>query len=114
MRALALLVLVVGFLVAWGDLVPYRTLPEQECPRVSAPEYGYTFEARWWPPGSRRCVVTAPDGEVLATGTYLPVQDYLIVVLFGLAVAVLRPQPLRLLASLVLVVAGLAVFFVGW
>jgi hypothetical protein len=114
MRVLAVLVLVVGFLVAWGDLVPYRSLPAEECPRVSAPEYGYTFEAQWWPPGARRCVVTAPDGEVLATGTYFPWGDYLIVVLFGLAVAVFRLRPLRALASLALFLLGLAVFFVGW
>jgi hypothetical protein len=111
MRLLALIVLVVGFLVAWGDLVPYRTVPEEECPRVSAPEYGYTFEAQWWPPGTRRCVVAAPDGEVLATGEYFPWRDYLIVVLFGLAVAVFRLRPLRALASAALFVAGVAVFF---
>ena len=111
MRALALLVLVVGFLAVWGGLVPYETLPEDECPPVSAPEYGYTFEARWWPPGSRRCVVTAPDDEVLATGTYYPWREYATVVLFGLAVAVLRLRPLRMLASLALFLAGVAVFF---
>jgi hypothetical protein len=111
MRALALVVLMVGFLAVWGGLVPYETLPEDECPQVSAPEYGYTFEAESWPPLSRRCVVTAPDGEVLATGDYVPWRDYATVILFGLAVAVLRLTPLRLLASFALFVAGLAVFF---
>jgi predicted amidohydrolase len=114
MRLLALIVLVLGFLIAWGDLALYRTLPEEECPPVSAPEYGYTFEAQWWPPGTRRCVVIAPDGEVLATGEYFPLQDYLIVVLWGLAVAVLRLRPLRVAASLAMFLAGLFVFFVGW
>jgi hypothetical protein len=112
MRILALLVLVVGFLAVWGGL-PSVTLPEEECPRVSAPEYGYTFDAQWWPPGSRRCVVTAPDNEVLASGTYYPWRDYATVVLFALAVFVLRPRPLRVLASLALFVGGLAVFFIG-
>jgi hypothetical protein len=110
MRALALVVLVVGFLAVWGGL-PGKTLPEEECPPVSAPEYSFTFEAQWWPPGSRRCVVTAPDGEVLATGEYVPWRDYLVVVLFALAVAVLRLRPLRILASVGLFVAGVAVFF---
>jgi hypothetical protein len=111
MRILALLVLVVGFLVVWGGGVPYVTLPEEECPRVSAPEYDYTFETRWWPPGARRCVVTASDNEVLATGTYFPWRDYATVLLFALAILVLRPSPVRLLASLALFVAGVAVFF---
>lgn len=41
-------------------------------------------------------------------------RGYLTVICFGLAVAVVRLRPLRLLASLGLVLAGLAVFFVGF
>jgi hypothetical protein len=111
MKVLGLIVMVLGFLVVWGGLTPYVTLPEEECPRVSAPEYGYTFETQWWPPGAQRCVVTAPDDQVLATATYYPWRDYLAVVLFGLGVAVLRLRPSRLLASFGLFVAGLAVWF---
>ena len=113
MRVLALLVLVAGFLVAWGGLTPVDPDLDEVCPPIEETQ-GWTFDAQWWPPGTVDCVVTAADGDVVATRTSLPWRDYLTVVLFALAVAVLRPRPLRILASLGLVLAALAVFFIGW
>jgi hypothetical protein len=112
MRLLVLLVLVVGFLVVWGGFTQPDTAEFDECPPFEETQ-GVTYEPQWWPPGTLRCDVTERD-DVVATRTVFPARDYLTVVLFGLAVAVLRLRPLRLLASLALVLAALAVFFVGF
>jgi hypothetical protein len=112
MRLLALVVLVVGFLVVWGGLTQPDTAELDECPRFEETQ-GVTYQPQWWPPGTLRCDVTEGD-DVVATRTVFPARDYATVVLFGLAAAVLSLRPLRLLASLALVVAGLAVFFIGW
>jgi hypothetical protein len=111
MRLLAMAVLVVGFLLVWTGWTEYGSVPEDECPRVSAPEYTLSFETGWMPPGTRECVVLGPGGEFLAANTYRPWRDYITVILFALAVAVLRLRPTRILASLALAVAGLAVWF---
>jgi len=112
MRLLAVCVLVVGFLAAWLGYLE-DSLPADECPAVAATETRYEFQPQVWPPGTRRCDVTTPEGQVLAGGTYFPWADYATVVLLALAVAVFRLRPLRMLASLALFVAGLAVFFIG-
>ena len=112
MRVLAVLVLVVGFLVVWGGLTQTDTAEFDECPPFEETQ-GVTYEPQWWPPGTLRCDVTE-GGEVVATRTVFPARDYLIVVLFGVAVAVFRLRPMRILASVGLVLAALAVFFVGW
>jgi hypothetical protein len=112
MRFLALLVLVIGFLVVWGGFTQPDTAELDECP-PSEETQGVTYEPQWWPPGTLRCDVTEDD-EVVATRTVFPARDYATVILFGLAVAVLRLRPSRILASLALVLAGLAVFFVGF
>ena len=111
MRLLATIVLVAGFLLVWTGWTESGTLPEQECPTVDAPEYSYSFETRWWPPGTRECVVAGPDGEILATNTYRPWRDYITVLLFALAVGILGLRPSRIVASFALVVAGVAVWF---
>ena len=111
MRLLATAVLVAGFLLVWTGWTESGALPEHECPAVDAPEYSYSFETRSWPPGTRECVVLGPDGEILAANTYRPWRDYIAVLLFALAVAVLRLRPSRVLASLALVVAAGAVWF---
>jgi hypothetical protein len=108
-RLLALLVLVTGFLVVWGGLTQPDTAELEECP-LSDETQGVTYQAQWWPPGTLRCDVTEGD-EVVATRTVFPARDYAGVVLFGLAVAVLRPRPLRLLASLGLVITAVGVWF---
>jgi hypothetical protein len=110
MRLLATAVLVAGFLLVWTGWTEYGAVPEQECPAVDAPEFSYSFETRWWPPGTRECVVLRPDGEILAANTYRPWRDYVAAALCALAVAVLRLRPLRVLASLALVVAAGAVW----
>jgi hypothetical protein len=109
MRALALVVLVLGFLVVWGGFTQPDTAELDECPPFEETQ-GVTYEAQWWPPGTLRCDITEGD-EVVATHTVFPWRDYAAVVLIGLAVALLSPRPSRLLASLALVVAGLAVWF---
>jgi hypothetical protein len=112
MRALSLVVLVVGFLVVWGGLTQPDTAEFDECPRFEETQ-GVTYEPQWWPPGTLRCDITEGD-DVVATRTVFPARDYVTVILFGLAVAVFRFRPLRALATLALFVLGLAVFFVGW
>jgi hypothetical protein len=112
MRVLAVLVLVIGFLLVWGGFTMSDAPEEGLCPELEV-EHGWTFEAEAWPPGSIKCVVTSIDDEIVATNTFFPWRDYGTVVLFALAVAVLRPRPLRMLASLALVLAALALFFVG-
>ena len=109
MRILALVVLVVGFLVVWGGFTQPDTAELDECPPFQETD-GVTYEAQWWPPGTLRCDITRDD-DVVATRTVFPWRDYAAVVLFGLAVAVLRLRPLSILASLALVVAGFAVWF---
>ena len=51
---------------------------------------------------------TVGDGS---TKTTYPWREYLTVVLLALAVLVLRPRPLRLLASFALFLAAMAVFW---
>ena len=109
MRALALVVLVVGFRVVWGGFTQPDTAELDECPPFEETQ-GVTYEPQWWPPGTLRCDVTEDD-EVVATRTVFPARDYATVVLLGLAVAVLRLRPVRVLASLALVVAAGAVWF---
>jgi hypothetical protein len=103
-RLLALLVLVVGFLVIW------QAWPVDEDFMAACPPFdegqGYSIDVVWWPPGAQRCTVT--DGS---TKTTYPWREYLTVVLLALAVLVLRPRPLRLLASFALVLGAFAVFF---
>ena len=111
MRLLATVVLVAGFLLVWTGWTEDGAAPDQDCPTVSAPEYSYSFETRWWPPGTRECVVVAPGGEVLAANTYRPWRHYIAVLLLALAVAVLRLRPSRILASLALAVASAAIWF---
>jgi hypothetical protein len=103
-RLLALLVLVFGFLVVW-QAWPVDPDLEAVCPPFSETE-GYTIEPTWWPPGGLECTVS--DG---ASKTTYPWREYATVVLLALAVLVLRPRPLRLLASFALFLAALAVFF---
>ena len=110
-RILAVLVMVAGFLVVWGGLTQSDTAELEECPRFGETD-GVTYEPQWWPPGTLRCDVT-DDDDVVATRTVFPARDYAVVILFGLAVAVFRLRPLRVLASLALVVAGFAVYFLG-
>jgi hypothetical protein len=110
MRLLAMVVLVAGLLLVWTGWTEYGAVPEHECPTVDAPEYSYSFEMRWWPPGTRECVVIGPIGETLAANTYRPWRDYVVAALCALAVAVLRLRPSRILASLALVVAAGAVW----
>jgi hypothetical protein len=110
MRLLALLVLVVGFLVVWGGLTQPDTAELDECPPFEETQ-GVTYEPQWWPPGTLRCDITEAD-DVVATRTVFPARDYAIVVLLGLAVAVFRLRPSRMLAALALLIAALAVFFV--
>ena len=64
----------------------------------------------WWPPGGERCTVT-DGGIAVATKTTFPWREYVTVVLFALAVAVLRLRPLRMLASFAFFLAGFVVFF---
>jgi hypothetical protein len=109
MRILALLVLVVGFLAVWGGLTPVDPDLDEVCPPIAETQ-GWTFDAQWWPPGTIRCDVSSGD-EVVASKTSFPVRDYLTVLFFGLAVALLSLRPLRLLASFAAFVLGLAVFF---
>lgn len=109
MRVLAVIVLVLGFLVVWGGLTQPDTAELDECPSFEETQ-GVTYEAQWWPPGTLRCDITEGD-DVVATRTVFPARDYLTVVLFGLAVAVFRFRPTRMLLSLALVVAGVAVWF---
>jgi hypothetical protein len=103
-KLLALAVLVVGFLVVW-QAWPVDPDLEAVCPPFSETE-GYTIEPTWWPPGGLECTVS--DG---ASKTTYPWREYATVVLLALAVLVLRPRPLRLLASFALFLAALAVFF---
>jgi hypothetical protein len=109
MRVLAVLVLVVGFLVVWGGFTQ-PDAPDDVCPRMSETS-GYAFEFQWWPPGTIRCVVT--DGDAVTSKTTFPWRDYGTVVLFALAVAVFRPRPVRMVVSAALVLAALALFFIG-
>jgi hypothetical protein len=109
MRILALVVLVVGFLAVWGSFSPVDPDLDEVCPPIAETQ-GWTFDPQWWPPGTIRCDVTGDD-EVVASKTSFPVRDYLTVVLLGLAVALLSPRPLRVLASFACVVLGAAVFF---
>jgi hypothetical protein len=104
MRALALAVLVVGFLVVW-QAWPVDADLEAVCPPFDETE-SYTIEPVWWPPGGERCTVS--DGS---TETTYPWREYATVILLALAVAVLSPRPLRLLASAGLCLAAVAVFF---
>ena len=104
MRALALLVLVVGFLVVW-QAWPVDPDLEAVCPPFDETQ-GYTLEPAWWPPGAERCTVS--DGT---TRTTYPWREYATVVLLALAVAVLSLRPRRLLASAGLGLAAFAVFF---
>jgi hypothetical protein len=108
-RLLAIVVLVVGFLVVWGGFTQPDTAELDECPPFEETQ-GVTYDPQWWPPGTLRCDITEGD-EVVATRTVFPARDYLTVVLFGLAVAVFRLRPLRILASLALLVVGIAVWF---
>jgi hypothetical protein len=103
-RLLALAVLVVGFLVVW-QAWPVDPDLEAVCPPFDETE-SYTIEPVWWPPGGERCTV----GNGSSKTTY-PWREYLTVVLIALSVAVLRLRPLRLLASLALFVAAMAVFW---
>jgi hypothetical protein len=108
MRILALVVMVLGFLFVWGGFT--RNDPELDyCPTLLE-LHGATVDPQWWPPGTIRCDITKGD-EVVESKTTFPAGDYLMVVLIGLAVAVLRPRPLRILASFALFFAGVAVFF---
>jgi hypothetical protein len=109
MRLLALLVLVVGFLLVWGGFTQPDTAEFDECPPFEEAQ-GVTYEPQWWPPGTLRCDITKGD-DVVATRTVFPARDYVTVILIGIAVAVLRLRPSRMLASLGLLVAGLAVWF---
>ena len=104
MRFLALLVLVIGFLAVW-QAWPVDTDLEAACPPVSETD-SYTIEPTWWPPGGERCTVN--DGPSKTTYRW---REYLTVVLLGLAVLVLRPRPLRLLASFTLFLAAMGVFW---
>jgi hypothetical protein len=113
LKILAVVVLVLGFLVVWGGLTQPDTADIDQCPPFDETQ-GYTLEPQWWPPGTLRCDVT-DGGEVVATMTTFPWRDYATVVLLALAVAVFRPlSPLRWGASLLLVAAAGAVFFVGF
>jgi hypothetical protein len=107
MRFLAAFVLVAGFVALW--LLGPELMPD-DCPGVQEGD-SYSYEPQWWPPGTGRCVVTHPDGRVVSAQIDTHWHEYATVVLFALAVLVLRPRPLRLIASLALFVAGLAVFF---
>ena len=104
MRLLALLVLVFGFLIVW-QAWPVDADLEAACPPFDETE-SYTIEPVWWPPGGERCTI----GDASSKTTY-PWREYLTVVLIALSVAVLRLRPLRLLASLALFVAAMAVFW---
>ena len=108
MRILAVVVIVLGFLLVWNGF----TRDDWEldyCPPLRE-LHGSTVEPQWWPPGTIRCDITRGD-EVIETKTTFPVGDYLMVVLIGLAVAVLRPRPSRLIASFALFILGVAVYF---
>jgi hypothetical protein len=108
MRFLALLVLVVGCLAVRAGLS--RPDPELDyCPEADETT-SVSLEPQWWPPGTLRCEVTR-DGDVVALRTAFPLRDYYAVALIALAVAVL---PLTVLAALALLLAGLAVYFIGW
>jgi hypothetical protein len=103
-NTLALVVLVLGFLVvsqAW----PVDPDLEAVCPPFGETE-SYTIEPVWWPPGGERCTV----GDGSSKTTY-PWREYLTVVLLALSVAVLRLRPLRMLASLAIFLAAMAVFW---
>ena len=104
MKPLALAVLVVGFLYVW-QLWPVDPELLRECPPVEEGQ-GYTTEPTWWPPGGLKC--TVDDGS---TKTTYPWREYASVVLLALAVLVLRPRPLRLLASFALFLGAFAVLF---
>ena len=94
----------IGFLVVW-QAWPVDPDLEAVCPPFG--ETGsYTIEPVWWPPGGMRCEVT--DGS---TKTTYPWREYLTVVLLALSVAVLRPRPTRMLASLAFFLAAMAVFW---
>jgi hypothetical protein len=103
-RALALVVLVLGCLVVW-QAWPVDPDLEAVCPPFGENER-YTIEPVWWPPGGMKCTV----GDGSSKTTY-PWREYLTVVLLALAVLVLRPRPLRILASLAWFLAALAVFW---
>jgi hypothetical protein len=110
MRLLAACVLVGGFLAIWLGFGP--DLMPEDCPGVGETT-GYSYEPQWWPPGTGRCKVLQPDGRVTSAQIDTPWREWATVVLFALAVYVLRPRPLRVLTSLALFVAGLAVFLIG-
>jgi hypothetical protein len=86
-------------------------MPE-DCPGVREGDV-FSYEPQWWPPGTGRCEAIHPDGRVTSAQIETPWREYITVVLLALAVSVLPPRPLRVLASLALFVAGLAVFFIG-
>jgi hypothetical protein len=108
MRILALVVLVVGFLAAWGGFTPVDPDLDEVCPPIAETQ-GWTFDPQWWPPGTIRCDVTSGD-DVVASKTSFPWRDYVTVLLIALAVAVLGRRPSRILASLALVAAAGAVW----
>ena len=104
MRILALVVLVLGFLVIW-QAWPVDEDYEAACPPTTEAQ-DFSIDVVWWPPGAQRCTVT--DGR---SKTTYPWREYVTVVLIALAVAVLRLRPLRILASLALLLAAFLVFF---
>jgi hypothetical protein len=103
-RTLALLVLVIGLPYVWLAW-PLEPDLEQACPPMDETQ-GSSLDATWWPPGGLECTVS--DGS---TKTTYPWREYATVVILALAVLVLRPRPLRLLASSALALAAFAVFF---
>jgi hypothetical protein len=103
-RLIALVVLVIGFLYVW-QAWPVDPVLETDCPPVEEGQ-GYSLDPTWWPPGGRECTVS--DGS---TKTTYPWREYATVVILAFAVLILRPRPLRLLASFALVLASFAVLF---
>jgi hypothetical protein len=108
--------------LAWASIgaVPFGREPDVTCPG-SVDVEGTSYETRfaWWPPGATRCSYTTPAGEVRES-TYVPWLEWATVAVcalgVGLAAYALIGPRYRLRAgyvALVLLVGGLAIWFVG-
>jgi hypothetical protein len=108
--------------LAWASIgaVPFGQEPEVLCPGYANTE-GTSYEMRttWWPPGATRCSYTTPAGGVRES-TYVPWQEWSTVAVcaLGLALAAFAAMTVRYrlraaYAAVVLLIGGLAIWFVG-
>jgi hypothetical protein len=108
--------------VAWAAVgaIPFGQEPDVLCPGYGDVE-GTSYETRatWWPPGGTRCTFTTPAGEARES-TYVPWHEWATVAVCALAVALAafalmtsRHRLRAAYAAIVLLVGGLAIWFVG-